>query len=245
MSYDVSIFGTLQFKRGKLRAWQRLLVDSRSFRTISRTFPKKPHRDPIRVDALLGELQALNGASLIEVDESGNSVNVRGRFSQAAFESRARQLAALFLVAAEVEAEGDVCFLGDGVFVGYGVSLGGGRGVLMTLSPDQVQNASMDPELDVISGYFQVVPPAAPSSGVPRPSTVAPPSSGTGPRSSPLAFPSQVMGGLDANATGELAAIPQSTRSGSGSSGSGIVPPPQSTRPILPPEQKTPGSMRK
>lgn len=213
MSYDVSIFGSLQFKRGKLRAWQKLVVDSKAYRTIARTFPKKPHRDPIKVDALLGELYALTGAPLVEFDEDNGTVNIRGRFSQTTFEARARQLAALFLVAADVEAEGDVCFLGDGVFVGYGVSLGGGHGVLMTLSPDQVQNASMDPELDVISGYFQVVPPAAPSSA-PIQGTLAPPSSGTNSRSSPLAFPSQVLGGnlvdADPNATGEMAALPQS-----------------------------------
>ena len=214
MSYDVSIFGSLQFKRGKLRAWQKLVVDSKAYRTVARTFPKMPHREPIKVDALLAELESVVGAALVEMDEENGTVNIRGRFSQASFEARARQLAALFLIAADVDAEGDICFLGDGVFVGYGVSLGGGRGVLMTLSPDQVQNASMDPELDVISGYFQVVPPAVPSS-VPIPGTLAPPSSGINPRSSPLSFPAPVLGANlgepDPNATGEMAALPASS----------------------------------
>lgn len=217
-----------------------MTVDSRTFRTIARTFPKKPHCEPIRVDALLGELQTLSGG-LFELDEENGTLNVRGRFTQSAFEARARQLAAFFLTAAEVDAEGDVCFLGDGVFVGYGVSLGGGRGVLMTLSPDQVQNASMDPELDVISGYFQVVPPAAPSSAPPI-GTLAPPSSGTGPRkSSPLAFPSSISPSLgDPNATGELAALPPS----GGAMIAAEPAAPVSSHQRQPTTDKAPGSMR-
>ena len=39
----------------------------------------------------------------------------------------------------------------------------------MVLSEEEVQSASMDPELDVISGYFQVISP----SEVPAPSSSA------------------------------------------------------------------------
>ena len=46
--------------------------------------------------------------------------------------------------------------LGQGVFVGYGISVGEGDATLLVLSDDEVQNASMAPELDTISGYFQL-----------------------------------------------------------------------------------------
>ncbi len=174
VAYDVSVFGSLRFKRGKLKAWRAMVVDSRVHKSIARTFPKREHLAPVSVDELLHELPLLTGHGLFRVEEDDGVLHVRGRFTKAAFEARCRQLAALFLAAADVGADGDICFLGEGVFVGYGVSVGGGSGVLMTLSPDQVQNASMDPELDVISGYFSVADAAPPSAAAPPPSTENP-----------------------------------------------------------------------
>jgi hypothetical protein len=130
-------------------------VDSRVFRSTIRIFPDRAHLPAVIVDELLRELPTISGHGLFRFDgEKEGELDVRGRFTQAAFEVRARQLASLFLVSAQTGAEGDICFLGEGVFVGYGVSVGSGRGTLVTLSAEEVQNASMHPDLDVISGYF-------------------------------------------------------------------------------------------
>jgi hypothetical protein len=173
VTYDVTVFGTLRFPRGKLRAWRADWVDSRAFRSTARVFPKRPHLAPVTVESLIEELPTISGHGLFRIDAEGGEVVVRGRFTQAAFESRSRQLAALFLLSAQFGAEGDICFLGDGVFVGYGVSVGGGKGSLVALSADQVQNASMHPELDVISGYFVIDPPptSAPPTSLDMPRT--------------------------------------------------------------------------
>ncbi len=160
MTYDVAVFGTLRFGRGKFKTWQNSIVDSRPHRAIARTFSGCSNSAPMSVGELLIELPLLTGHGLFQIDDEGGVMHVRSLFTQSAFESRCRQLAALFLSSAEVGADGDVCFLGQGVFVGYGISVGGGKGLLMVLSEEEVQSASMDPELDVISGYFQVVTPS-------------------------------------------------------------------------------------
>ena len=169
MSYDVAVFGTLEFKRGKFRAWRDLVVDARTYRAIAKTFPNHANQPAVTVGALLEELPRLTGHGLFNVDAEGGTLHVRGLFSPAAFEAHARQIAALFLVSAEVGAEGDICLLGQGVFLGFGISVGGGQGMLMTLTEEQVQNASLDPDLDVISGYFHVVNTNVPPPTLPKP----------------------------------------------------------------------------
>lgn len=162
MTYDVAVFGTLRFGRGKFKAWQKTIVDSRQHRAIARTFSGCPNSPAITVADLLAELPLVTGHGLFQLDDEGGVMHVRSLFTQSAFEARCRQLAALFLSSAEVGADGDICLLGQGVFVGYGISVGGGKGLLMVLSEEEVQSASMDPDLDVISGYFQVIAPSEP-----------------------------------------------------------------------------------
>jgi hypothetical protein len=184
MAYDVAVFGSLKFRAGKYRAWRERMVDARDYRSVSRIFAKRETPAAVKVGDLLEELPLIAGHSMFELDAAGTTLQVRGLFSQHSFETRCRQLAALFLLSAEVGAEGDICFLGQGVFVGYGISIGDGRGMLMTLTEDQVQNASLDPDLDVISGYFHVadptpngVPPVIPSVSV-RPELLQVPAAG-------------------------------------------------------------------
>ena len=184
MNYDVAVFGTLRFKRGKYRAWQKLVVDSRTNRAIARTFPRREHLEPRTVADLFGELPSISGHGLFQADEEEGEIHVRGLLTNKVFEARCRQLAALFMCAADVGAEGDICFLGQEVFVGYGVSVGGGAALLVTLSEDEVQNASMDPELDVISGCFHV--PDVPESAM---ESIPPPSSTQKPKTTLLAPP--------------------------------------------------------
>jgi hypothetical protein len=160
VSYDLVIFGNLRFARGKFAAWKNQTLDPKGDRSVSRILPKPaaersvvPQR-PCSVAQRIEALSDTTGYGLFVFEEDGKDVTVRCRVSHAAFETRGREIASLFLSAKEVGAEGDICILGEGVFVGYGISLAGGKGELIRLSEEEVQNASMAPELDVISGYF-------------------------------------------------------------------------------------------
>jgi hypothetical protein len=156
MRYDVVVFGSLLFRRGKQKSWRKHLVDSRDYRVIARVFPKKKHHEPVTVAALLAELPRAGGRDLFQVDEDNGLISVRGVFTDTAFDQRCRQLAALFMSAAEHGAEGHICFLGEGVPVGYGLTLGGGEAELIKLDEEQITNASLDPAIDAVSDYFKI-----------------------------------------------------------------------------------------
>ncbi len=164
MRYDVAIFGDLHFgSRAKIRAWQRLVVDSRAHKSIARIFGKKKHLRPATVAALVLELPRASGLGLFRIDEEGRHVHVRGLFADYAFDERCRQLAALFMVAAEVGGEGHICVLGQGAPIGYGISLDGTSAKLIALTDEEMATAAHDPELDAVSDHFRAVPPAGPS----------------------------------------------------------------------------------
>ena len=166
MRYDVAIFGGFHFAgRGKApaRAWHRLEVDSRAFKSIARVFAKKRHLPPATVDTLLLELPRASGHGLFRVEEEGRHVHVRGLFTDGAFDERCRQLAALFMVAAQVGAAGHICVLGQGAPLGYGISLDASGAELIRLTDEQMANAAHDPALDAVSDHFRAVPPAGPS----------------------------------------------------------------------------------
>jgi hypothetical protein len=125
---------------------------------VNRLFPPTSKRagNQTRVQDKIEELAASGGMFGFEQRES--HVSVRGRFGHSAFVKHGREIVCLLMSARKARAEGDVCILGEGVFLGYGVSLGGGRAEIFELSEEEVQNASMSPELDVISGYFTIEP---------------------------------------------------------------------------------------
>jgi hypothetical protein len=158
VSYDLVIFGNLRFARGKFAAWKNQMLDPKGEKSAARVLPKstadRSTQAACSVAERIEELSDTTGYGLFIFEEDGKDVTVRCRVSHAAFEARGREIASLFLSAKEVGAEGDICILGEGVFVGYGISLAGGKGELIRLSEEEVQNASMAPELDVISGYF-------------------------------------------------------------------------------------------
>ena len=162
MRFDLVVFGSLLFRRGRQKAWRRHLVDSREYKSIARVFPKRKHLEPIEVATLLEELPRAGGRDLFQVEEDNGLISVRGLFTDQAFEARCRQLAALFMSAAEHGAEGHICFLGEGVPVGYGVTLGGGEAELIKLDEEQIVNASLDPAIDAVSDYFKVAEPGRP-----------------------------------------------------------------------------------
>ena len=170
MGFDLAIFGTLVFTPDDFAAWQRAEVDSSRFRSIARVFTDSPKPTRKSVATILSELPAAGWHDLFRIDRDGDFYKVRGRFAEAPFRDRARQLAALFMTAADVDARGDVYFLGEGVNVGFAVQLPGGKPLLATLDDEEIGRRSRDPELDQISGYFRVAesvppPPPPPSSG--------------------------------------------------------------------------------
>lgn len=156
MSFDVAIFGDLLFEEKALRAWKRSTVSSAGSRPIAQAFPKQKNERPIKVAALVADLPRLG---FFQLEEFDGLVRVRGQFHQLAFNKRSRQLAALFMSAAEFGAQGTISFLGEGVWLGYEIFLDGGRAKLRVMSEDEVRRAAHDPALDVISGHFQVAAP--------------------------------------------------------------------------------------
>ena len=100
------------------------------------------------VISLLAELPRIG---FFRLEEGDGLLRVRGQFHELAFDKRARQLAALFMCAAEHGAQGTVSFLGEGVWLGYEIFLDGGRAKLTQMSEDAVRRAAHDPALDAIS----------------------------------------------------------------------------------------------
>lgn len=178
MSFDVAIFGTLVFGSGDLPAWKRLTVDASRWRSLARVFPRSPAPKPALVGTLLKELPRAGWHDLLQVDRDGEIYRVRGRFAQAPFHRYCRQLAALFMTAADVDARGDVYFLGEGVNTGYAVQLTGSKPAIAMLDEEEISRRSRDPELDVISGMFHIAPESVPPPPPEPPPTSPPASSG-------------------------------------------------------------------
>ncbi len=154
-----------------MSAWKRVMVDSTRFKAIARVFPLSPHLAPSTVGTLLKELPAAGGYDLLHIERDDCMYSVRGQFAEKAFRKHARQLAALFMCAADVDIRGDVYFLGQGVREGYAMQLSGGRPTLATLEDEGIDRRSRDPMLDAISNHFRVapesVPPPAPDPAIP------------------------------------------------------------------------------
>ena len=163
MPFDVAIFGTLVLSPGDMKAWKRVIVDPVAYRVTARVFPDSPNLGPAAVAVLLKELPAAGGYDLFAIEPDAGMYSVRGQFAERPFRKHARQLAALFMSAAQVDIRGDVYFLGEGVRVGYAVQLSGGRPILATLDADEIERRSRDPMLDAISDHFRVAPQSTPS----------------------------------------------------------------------------------
>lgn len=173
MAFDLAVFGTLVSSPKELAAWKRLVVDSSRFKVIARVFPQSPNLPPSTVGQLLKELPAAGGYDLLGIERDGVMYSVRGQFAEKAFRKHARQLAALFMIAADVDIRGDVYFLGQGVREGYALQLSGGRPTLATLEDDEIDRRSRDPMLDAISDHFRVATEATPRPAVPEPAIPA------------------------------------------------------------------------
>jgi hypothetical protein len=165
MPFDVAVFGTLVLSPGDMNAWKRVTVDSSRSRTIARVFPRGADLPPATVAALFKSLPAAGGYDLFRVARDEDMYRVEGQFAERAFRKHSRQLAALFMSAAEVGVHGDVYFLGQGVREGYAIQLSGGRPTLATLEDEEIERRSRDPILDAISAHFR----AAPESTAPPP----------------------------------------------------------------------------
>jgi hypothetical protein len=126
---------------------------------VNRIFPSTDKRASVKC-SVRERFAALSAASgLFALEQRETHVSVRGRFGHGAFVKHGREIVCLLMSARKARAEGDICLLGEGVFLGYGISLAEGEAELIELSKEEVQNASMSPELDVISGYFKIATP--------------------------------------------------------------------------------------
>ena len=181
MAFDVAIIGTLVLSRRDLDAWKKLVVDSSRWRAIARVFPGAPRLEPKSVKEILKELPQAGWHDRFDIEPDGPVYRVRGRFAERPFRERCRQLAALFMTAADVDAQGDVYFLGEGVREGYWVQLPDGKPTLAVLDDEEIERRTRDPELDALSGSFRVAPestPRPPGTSVPVDPT--PPGPGRG-----------------------------------------------------------------
>jgi hypothetical protein len=174
MAFDVAIFGALALSPGDMKAWRRVVVDPTQYRVIARVFPCSPDLEPSAAGTLIKALPAAGGYDLFRIEPDDGMYSVRGQFAERPFRRHARQLAALFMSAAQVDIRGDVYFLGKGVREGYAVQLSGGRPTLATLGTEEIERRSRDPMLDAISDHFRVAPkstpPRPPPPSVPAPS---------------------------------------------------------------------------
>jgi len=179
MSFDVAIIGTLVLSPRDLNAWKKLVVDSGRWRAIARVFPASARLEPKTVRALLEELPKAGWYDLFDIQRDGPVYRVRGRFAERPFRERCRQLAALFMTTADVGAQGDVYFLGEGVREGYWVHVPDGKPTLAALDDEEIARRSLDPELDLLSGSFRVAPESTPRpAGTPPPLEPSPPGLG-------------------------------------------------------------------
>jgi hypothetical protein len=169
----------MYFPRSAYKRWMMSTVDSRAHRSIGRVLgPIRPSEpEPTTAGELLAELAQATAHGLFQVELAANEAHVRGRLTSSEFEARKRQLAAFFLSAAPFGIEGDICMLAEGIFLGFGISLALGKGSVLKLTEEQIQNASLDPDLDVISGYFHILAPEPPRAPTLPPQSLPPPSS--------------------------------------------------------------------
>jgi hypothetical protein len=170
MAFDVAIIGTLVLSRRDLDAWKKLVVDSSRWRAIARVFPSSPRLEPKPVGELLKELPQVGWHDRFAIERDGPVYRVRGRFAERPFRERCRQLAALFMTARDVDAQGDVYFLGEGVREGYWVQVPDGKPTLAALDDEEIERRTRDPELDALSGTFKLAP-----ESTPRPAGTSPP----------------------------------------------------------------------
>ena len=162
MAFDVAIFGALALGPGDMKAWRRVVVDPTQYRVIARVFPNSPDLEPSAVGVLLKKLPAVGGYDHFRIEPDDGMYSVRGQFAERPFRKHARQLAALFMSAAQVDIRGDVYFLGKAVREGYAIQLSGGRPTLATLGPEEIERRSRDPMLDAISDHFRAAPESTP-----------------------------------------------------------------------------------
>ncbi len=156
MAYDVTVFGELRFPPGKAAAWKRMLVNPIDIPIVMQIFPRSPLTPPSYVGDLLNELPRAGGRGLFQLKERADLIEVLGRLSSQAFESRKHQLCAMFLLAIEQGCEGEVRFVGEGVWLGYRVKLKKGKAKLERLTQEEVSEATQHPALDTISEYFRI-----------------------------------------------------------------------------------------
>jgi hypothetical protein len=196
MAFDVAIFGALALSPGDMKAWRRVVVDPTQYRVIARVFPASPDLEPSAVGTLIKALPAAGGYDLFRIEPDDGMYSVRGQFAERPFRKHARQLAALFMSAAQVDIRGDVYFLGKGVREGYAVQLSGGRPTLAMLGTEEIERRSRDPMLDAISDHFRVAPKSTP----PRPPVPSVPAPSRRPL---LRFPRSAGAPVDPDDTGE------------------------------------------
>jgi hypothetical protein len=169
MAVDVAVFGSLFMSPEELAAWKRVVVDSSRYRGVARVFPQSPNLAATSVAKLLKELPAAGGYDLFRIEREDGMYCVRGQFDDRAFRKHARQLAALFMTAADVGILGDVYFLGQGVREGYALQLSGGSPTLLVLEDEEIERRSRDPMLDAISTHMRAASGGGSWSEPPRP----------------------------------------------------------------------------
>lgn len=130
MSYDVVIFGKLEFPAGKLSQWMDAPVDPGAFPDTPRPFHVAEREDgPLSVDCRLRWYASMC------VDVESDRLEVRDRLEKSMFWDVARHLVAAFRLAAGFGGRGELLFVGSGGAedLGFRVEVGDGRSVVKRL----------------------------------------------------------------------------------------------------------------
>jgi hypothetical protein len=114
MSWDVAIFGDLEFSPGGLKKWKSLVADKGAFADWKEDFacataPKNAVARP--VSKVIADLERA-GEELFRFDASDEHVRLRAMFPKDPYYDWCPVIATIFRVAAQVGGEGEMYFVG-------------------------------------------------------------------------------------------------------------------------------------
>lgn len=148
MSYDVCVFGDLQFLDG-VESWKARPLDGRPFPDWPEAYRWSAALDlddnDATVGAWFGDLKSYERrgkASFLEVQEDPAHVSIRGIVTDESYDRYRRSLATAFRLASHHGAHGSLTFVsppGQPFTLGYRIDVGGGRSTVRAVDEDEAQ----------------------------------------------------------------------------------------------------------
>jgi HEAT repeat protein len=180
MGWDVAIWGTLELHTKGIAAWRRTVVDGSACKDWKLWFKNAPPGEPRTAQKHLDEWAKFSakGHEFLEVRDMPGGVAIEGFVSKETFVERAQQIAALFRVADQQKARGEVYFVGvGGGDFAYRLRLDGkGKSKLEAQDEEELE---MAPEaMAILRKMSARLPEAKKGKGAPKPKPAAPSAEG-------------------------------------------------------------------